>query len=69
MYSLLIVGIIVAILGMVFHMQGQGVVGPTQSFMYENPDWMMYGFALSLIGQGTAVAATVRILQRRGRRV
>ncbi len=46
----IIPGIIITILGIVFHFQGKGVVGPESSFMYSNPDWIDYGIILIIIG-------------------
>ncbi|MDX1442033.1 MAG: hypothetical protein R3237_06210 [Nitrosopumilaceae archaeon] len=43
-------GIIISILGIVFHLQGQSVVGPESSFMYANPDWENYGIQIAVIG-------------------
>ena len=49
---IIIVGIIVLIAGIVFHFQGQGVVGPESSFMYSNPEWITYGQEIAIIGIG-----------------
>lgn len=38
------------IAGIIFHLQGQGVVGPESSFMYSNPEWMTYGLEIVIIG-------------------
>jgi len=43
-------GIIITILGIVFHFQGKGIVGPESSFMYSNPEWINYGIILIIIG-------------------
>ena len=45
---LIIIGIIIVILGLIFHLQGQSVVGPESSFMYANPDWVTYGIESQL---------------------
>ena len=45
-----IIGIIVTILGTIFHLQGQSVVGPESSFMYANPDWITYGIQIMIGG-------------------
>ena len=52
MRSLLIVipGIILVIFGIIFNFQGQGVVGPETSFMYENQEWTDNGIFISMIG-------------------
>jgi len=39
----IIIGLIVIIAGIVFHLQGQAIIGPESSFMYSNPDWITYG--------------------------
>ena len=48
--SLIITGIIVIIFGIVFHLQGQGIVGPESSFMYYNPEWITYGQQIAILG-------------------
>ena len=48
--SLLISGAIILIFGLIFHLQGQSVLGPESSFMYSNPDWITYGIQISLVG-------------------
>ena len=52
MRSLLIVipGIILVIFGIIFNFQGQGMVGPETSFMYENQEWTDNGIFISMIG-------------------
>jgi uncharacterized membrane protein len=44
------IGIIVIVLGIIFHLQGQAIVGPESSFMYSNPEWITYGLQISIIG-------------------
>lgn len=48
--SVIILGIIVILNGIVFHLQGQAVLGPESSFMYSNPDWITYGQLIAIIG-------------------
>ncbi len=48
--SVIIVGVIVLIFGIIFHFQGQGVVGPESSFMYSNPEWITYGQQIAIVG-------------------
>ena len=48
--SVLVVGIIISILGIIFHLQGQSVVGPESSFMYANPEWENYGIQIAIFG-------------------
>lgn len=43
-------GVIVLIFGIIFHLQGQGVVGSESSFMYSNPEWITYGQEIAIIG-------------------
>ena len=47
---IVIAGIILVIFGIIFNFQGQGVVGPETSFMYESQDWIDYGIWISMIG-------------------
>jgi len=47
---LVVIGVIISILGLVFHLQGQSIVGPESSFMYSNPDWITYGIQIAIIG-------------------
>jgi uncharacterized membrane protein len=44
------IGIIVIVLGMIFHLQGQAIVGPESSFMYSNSEWITYGLQISIAG-------------------
>ena len=44
------IGVLVAIFGFIFHLQGQSVVGPESSFMYSNPDWIDYGIQIIIAG-------------------
>ena len=48
--SIVIPGIILIIFGIIFSFQGQGMVGPETSFMYENEKWVDYGIFISMIG-------------------
>lgn len=43
-------GIIILISGIIFHLQGQGIVGPESSFMYSNPEWIPYGLWIAITG-------------------
>ena len=38
------------IFGIIFQFQGQGVIGPESSFMYENPSWSDNGIYIGMIG-------------------
>lgn len=60
-----IVGGILSILGTIFHLQGQSVVGPQSSFMYSNPDWITYGLQIMFVGIGiTASGIIIQIIRR-----
>jgi hypothetical protein len=47
---LVILGIIILIFGLIFHLQGQSIIGPESSFMYSNPDWITYGIQITILG-------------------
>jgi len=47
---LVITGTIILIFGLIFHLQGQSVIGPESSFMYSNPDWITYGIQIAILG-------------------
>ncbi len=47
---LITIGIIIIILGIIFHLQGQSIVGPQSSFMYANPNWITYGMQMAVTG-------------------
>ena len=49
-YSIIGIGIITFIFGLIFDLQGQSIVGPESSFMYANPDWITYGIEIMIIG-------------------
>ena len=46
----MLVGTIIFILGVIFHLQGQSIVGPESSFMYANPEWISYGIQIAVSG-------------------
>jgi|TARA_B110000014_G_C19578145_1_gene307655 uncharacterized membrane protein len=48
--SIIISGVILVIFGIIFNFQGQGMIGPGTSFMYENQEWIDYGIFISMIG-------------------
>lgn len=63
--AIAIVGGILSILGTIFHLQGQSVVGPQSSFMYSNPDWTTYGLQIMFVGIGiTASGIIIQIIRR-----
>ena len=59
---IIIMGVIVFVAGIIFHFQGQGLVGPESSFMYSNPEWITYGQEIAIIGiiiLGIGIALTI----------
>ena len=46
----IISGIIVMSFGVIFQFQGQGIVGPESSFMYQNVDWVNNGIYIGMTG-------------------
>ena len=48
--SIVISGVILVVFGIIFSFQGQGVVGPESSFMYESEEWIDNGIIISMIG-------------------
>lgn len=56
----IITGIIILIMGMIFHLQGQSIVGPESSFMYSNPQWVTYGIEIAILG-GVILAVGVSL--------
>jgi len=49
-YSIIGIGVIVFIFGLIFDLQGQSIVGPESSFMYANSDWVTYGIQIMIGG-------------------
>ena len=48
--AVIITGIGIMIMGLIFHLQGQSMVGPESSFMYSNPQWVTYGIQIVVVG-------------------
>jgi len=62
---LLTIGTIIVIFGIIFHLQGQSVIGPESSFMYSNPDWITYGIQIAIAGIIIIVIGTgISIIKR-----
>ncbi|MGY8730194.1 MAG: hypothetical protein ACKVJ0_05265 [Nitrosopumilus sp.] len=49
-YSIIGIGSITLVFGLIFHLQGQSVIGPESSFMYANPNWITYGIGIMICG-------------------
>jgi hypothetical protein len=66
MWSLIVfIGTIIFMLGIIFHLQGQSVVGPESSFMYANPEWVSYGIQIAISGiiiSGVGISIKIRKL-------
>ena len=56
------IGITVVILGIIFHLQGQAIIGPQSSFMYSHPSWITHG--IQIIIMGIAIIGTSIIVRR-----
>ena len=63
---LIIIGSVVLIFGIIFHLQGHSVVGPESSFMYANPDWVSYGLQIAIAGVIIIVAGAIMSKIKRG---
>ena len=57
--GIIIFGTIIIVLGIIFHLQGQSIVGPESSFMYSNPDWITYGLQIMFVGVGIIVSGII----------
>ena len=64
--AMIVVGGVVIILGTVFYLQGHSIVGPTYSFMYSNPKWIVNGQWIAVSGL-LILAAGLGISSRRPR--
>ena len=47
---IIIIGLFIFFLGFVFYFQSKSIVGPSQSFMYNNPEWSSNGFVIISVG-------------------
>ena len=64
-YSIIGIGVIVFIFGLIFDLQGQSIVGPESSFMYANPNWVTYGIQIMIGGITMIVIGSVlKILKK-----
>jgi hypothetical protein len=55
---MLFVGIVAAVVGVFWALQGAGIVQwPASSFKLSNQSWVLYGGALAIIGIGLIVAS------------
>jgi hypothetical protein len=59
------IGVIIFSLGIIFHLQGQAIVGPQSSFMYANPNWITYGIQITVFGGIiTGVGIGIKFIKR-----
>ena len=62
-YSVIGIGVITLIFGLIFDLQGQSMIGPESSFMYANPDWIAYGIGIMIAGIGiVGIGITLKVL-------
>ena len=63
--GIIIFGVTILVLGIIFHLQGQSIVGPQSSFMYSNPDWITYGLQIMFVGIGIiASGIIIQVIKR-----
>ena len=48
--AVIIAGVVIMIMCVIFHFQGQSMIGPQSSFMYSNPEWVTYGIQIAVLG-------------------
>jgi hypothetical protein len=48
--TLIIIGLVIMILGVVFLLQSKSSLGPSSSFMYSNPEWTVIGYIIIAMG-------------------
>lgn len=63
--TLIVVGCILIIAGILFAAQSKSEIGPQSSFMYSNPQWTVNGFAICIIGLVVLVCGiTIRYIKQ-----
>jgi len=65
---IIIVGVIIVVMGVIFSMQSISIVGPSSSFMYDNPQWTTNGSEIIVIGIIIVAFGSGYILYRNMRR-
>lgn len=53
---MIVIGVLLALAGVVVSFQGLGVVGPQSSFMYNSQTWVLQGAGIAVIGVLTLLA-------------
>ncbi|MHB8545837.1 MAG: hypothetical protein ACYDAJ_03640 [Nitrosotalea sp.] len=61
---IILIGIVVFSFGILFYLQGNSMAGPTSSFMYSNPKWIVNGQWIA-VGGALILAAGLGISLRR----
>jgi protein-S-isoprenylcysteine O-methyltransferase Ste14 len=61
--TIIVVGVVIVIMGVIFSLQSKSMVGPASSFMYDNPEWTVNGSII--IGIGIVIALVGGLLQFR----
>jgi hypothetical protein len=57
--SILIIGTVISLAGLTFWLQGLAVVGPPNSFMYKNPEWITNGMYILTFGIIILIIGTI----------
>lgn len=57
--SVVIVGTVIALMRLVFWLQGLAFVGPQSSFMYKNPEWIANGLYILVLGIAVIIAGVM----------
>jgi uncharacterized membrane protein len=65
----IIVGMILVAAGIIFTMQSNSVVGPSTSFMYDNPEWTSNGFTIIVIGVSLVLIGFTALQLKKHRRL
>ncbi|HEX5358821.1 MAG TPA: hypothetical protein VFW99_02775 [Candidatus Nitrosotalea sp.] len=48
--AVMFAGIVIFVFGIIFYLQGNSLVGPSSSFMYSNPKWIVNGQWIAVVG-------------------
>ncbi len=65
-FYLVVPGILLALAGFVFTLQGLGIVGPTSSFMFQSTAWIYEGLAIFFVGLFVAIGGLWRDRRKTG---
>ena len=58
---LMVSGAIIIAMGIIFGLQGRGVIGPEESFMYSDPQWSINGWAFMMAGAAMILGAILAL--------